>query len=371
MSRLIKIKPKPNMNMKKITLLLLISISLNSFAQDVFTMAFGGELPTAIQVVDNDLYVATFQTNRLYRLAIDNPTNIELVAEFTNPLWKLDFDPLTNDFYCNNLGSLSSVDLDLSIPVTPVTITSVADGNGLELTNNMLYVSDGQNVYSYDITVGASSYQLFYTDTEGFIRNPSVYNNELYYQLFIPGSSPGTGIYKIDMANPGAQKVLVASNLGGILQSSLIINNYLYLGLETSNMLVRLDLSITNLPITPVVMLDILGAGVIGLAHKGSTIYYTTGQQIIYTYQDAVLSTDDVVQNPISMYPNPTKELIHIKGDLSGNPLYSIYTQTGVKIKEDQLRNTINISELASGIYFLTLNQNSNIQTVKIIKTDR
>ncbi len=360
------------MNMKKITLLLLISISLNSFAQDVFTMAFGGELPTAIQVVDNDLYVATFQTNRLYRLAIDNPTNIEMVAEFTNPLWKMDFDPLTNDFYCNNLGSLSSVDLDQSIPVTPVTITSVADGNGLEVTNNMVYVSDGQNVYSYDIAVGISSYQLFYTDSTGIIRNPSVYNNELYYQLMIPNnSSPNNGIYKIDTANPSAQKVLVASNPGGFLQSSLIINDYLYLGLETSNMLVRLDLSTTNLPITPVVMLDNLGAGVIGLAHKGSTIYYTTGQQIIYTYQDAVLSTDDVVQNPISMYPNPTKELIHIKGNLSGNPLYSIYTQTGVKIKEDQLRNTINISELASGIYFLMLNQNSNIQTVKIIKTDR
>jgi hypothetical protein len=356
--------------MKKITFLLFITITINSFAQEVFTSAFVGEIPTAIQVVDNYLYVGTIQTSKLYRLTIDEPTNIELVAEFTDPLWKMVFDSMNNDFYCSIVGSFSRVDLDLSIPITPETIIpNIYPKDGLEETNNIIYMSDESDIYSYDIAIGPSSHQIFYSDAEGIIMNPRVYNNELYYQLYNPFGPPNNGVYKIDITNPSAQRVLVASDLGGIVQSSLIVDNYLYLGTETSNKLLRLDLSTPNLPLTPVVLLDNLGAAILGLARKNSSIYYTSGFQTIHTYQDSVLNSNDLVQKPFSIYPNPTSGQINVNGVFLGNTSYSIYSLTGFKIKDDELRSTINISDLAGGIYFLKLNQNGYVQTEKIIKT--
>lgn len=357
--------------MKKIILLFFISISINSFSQDLFTSDLDQEFPTAIQVVDNYLYVATWNAFNLYRITINDPTNIEIVAKFNGPMWKMDYDSSNNDLYCSSVNSLSSVDLELNNPISPVTLANMDLLNGLEIEDNIIYMTDDMNIYSYDISLGISSRQIFYTDTDGYIRNPRVYNNELYYELNIPGRFPIDRIYKIDIANPSAQKVLVASNLGGIVQSSLIVDNFLYLGTEGTSKLLRLDLSTTNLPLTPVVVLDNLGtAGIIGLANKNSTIYFTSGFGTIHTYEDTVLSINNIIQNPISIYPNPTNGKILIDGVLPKDVSYSIYTLTGFKVKEDQLKNSINTSDLSSGIYILKFFQYGYIQTERIIKTD-
>jgi len=175
-------------------------------------------------------------------------------------------------------------------------------------------------------------------------------------------------LFKIDLSSSNPIKVLVSSNLGGLVQSSLVVNNYLYLGLEDSNKIIRLDLSVTSLPITPEILYDNLSAGVIGIANKNATIYYTSGNQVIYTFDEQVLNVDTINQHPISIYPNPVLQNIFIKGNISNDLFFTIYAINGIKIKEGNFDNSINISDLNSGLYFIKLNQNNTSLIKKIIK---
>ncbi len=147
------------------------------------------------------------------------------------------------------------------------------------------------------------------------------------------------------------------------------VDNYLYLGLDADGKLVRLDLSNTNLPLTPALLIETNG-GIIGLANKNDTIFYSTAFQIIHTYNDPILSTNSELQNPISIHPNPTSDLIYLNGTLLSDISYTVYSPSGLKLKEGMYRDSINISEMSIGIYFLVLNQNGNVVTMKIIKTN-
>ena len=358
--------------MKKHNLLVLILITINSFGQNVFTNAFGGEMPNSIQIVGDNLYVATFATQKLYKLDLNNPTNIETVSNFTIPLLKIDYDAANNDFYCNSLVSLSVVDLDQSLPAVPTFITNVSGNNGLVVHNNIIYVTDGQNIYTYDIALGTSSYQLFYTETDGIVRNPSIYNNELFYQVFNSSDPSNNGIYKIDISISNPSKVLVSStNVEGVLQSSIIVNDYLYLGFESPNKISRIDLTNSNLPIIPTVIFDDLGAGVIGLANKDETIYYTTGQQIIYNFNESVLNINDFDLNNITIYPNPSENIIRFKGvdAVSENAFYSVYSSAGALIIKGNFHGSLDVSNLNRGMYFIELNEDGKrIYVTKIIK---
>lgn len=352
--------------MKNFYIISLILISITSTSQTVFTSALAGELPTAIQIVNDDLYVGTFYGFKVYRININNPNNVELVTDFTpTNIWKMGYDSINNDLYCYNFQSLSSIDLSQSLPITSSSVLNINGCNGFEIDNEIVYLAIGGDIYTYDINVGASSYQLIYTDTNGDIYNPRVYNNELYYAL----GNPTHSLYKIDLTSSNPQRVLVSSNLG-FVQSSLVVNNYLYLGFESLNEILRIDLSESSLPITPVTVVDNLNGGIIGLANKDNTIYATNGtSQSIITFQDPVLSINVSNKNLISIYPNPTNEILYIMGDQINNLSFRIYSLNGVTLKEGVYNNgVIDVSNFTQGLYFIQLNQNEKTLTQSFLK---
>lgn len=106
-----------------------------------------------------------------------------------------------------------------------------------------------------------------------------------------------------------------------------------------------------------------------GTFEYSNRINSTTGLSGISTFSFATLTTENVIFNNISIYPNPVKNVLNIKG--LGNELIkaSIYNITGQKvISQTTGLKTINTSSLAPGVYFLNLETNDASKTIKIVK---
>ncbi|CAM4142059.1 MULTISPECIES: T9SS type A sorting domain-containing protein [Flavobacterium] len=86
------------------------------------------------------------------------------------------------------------------------------------------------------------------------------------------------------------------------------------------------------------------------------------------------LSTDEnnFVDINIQFYPNPVNNYLNIKiKDKLKNSKFSIFQISGKTSKTGNLKNnlnTINLEELSKGVYFLKIEKDDLIQTIKIIK---
>ncbi|WCO03461.1 T9SS type A sorting domain-containing protein [Psychroserpens ponticola] len=79
------------------------------------------------------------------------------------------------------------------------------------------------------------------------------------------------------------------------------------------------------------------------------------------------LSLDDFLVGQIQIFPNPTSDTITIQ-NLNGQSFYfELYDVSGKKLMKTKL-NTIDVSNLNSGLYFLKMVSNSVILTKKVIK---
>jgi hypothetical protein len=69
----------------------------------------------------------------------------------------------------------------------------------------------------------------------------------------------------------------------------------------------------------------------------------------------------------LSAYPNPCGDELNISQNTT-NARYFIYDFKGSLMQSDKASSTINVSNLKTGIYFFTLIDETNTQTLKIIK---
>ena len=88
-------------------------------------------------------------------------------------------------------------------------------------------------------------------------------------------------------------------------------------------------------------------------------------------YFFSTIGIEDVAGNPIKVYPNPAIGSINIENGFADIPLYTrIFDNLGKTVIEKNIignLNTIDISALSEGIYFITLHNNRVAQTLKII----
>ena len=83
----------------------------------------------------------------------------------------------------------------------------------------------------------------------------------------------------------------------------------------------------------------------------------------------ASLSVDEFSLSGVSIFPNPANTVINIKGLETTLENVEIYTVTGKKVISTTTDlETINVSAIASGVYFLKLNAKDASKTIKFIK---
>ncbi|MFY7664940.1 T9SS type A sorting domain-containing protein [Flavobacterium sp.] len=80
----------------------------------------------------------------------------------------------------------------------------------------------------------------------------------------------------------------------------------------------------------------------------------------------AILSNTDLNNEKVALYPNPTQNEVHIE---SANLLKKvIISDVNGRILDTQFEKTVNLTNLNTGIYFLTIETESGISSHKIIK---
>ena len=86
-------------------------------------------------------------------------------------------------------------------------------------------------------------------------------------------------------------------------------------------------------------------------------------------FGQATTETKDITQvvQELSAYPNPCGDVLNISQNTT-DARYFIYDLNGSLIQSDKASSTINVSNLKTGIYFFTLVDKTNTQTLKIIK---
>lgn len=118
----------------------------------------------------------------------------------------------------------------------------------------------------------------------------------------------------------------------------------------------------------------------IGIPESGSAqtvLFATTGEwvQEIHQLPDLQPRQDEknsISEEEIQLYPNPASREINIKIDLNEkeNAVFTFSDIVGHVVKTGTLDNnsdTIDISDLGSGIYFINLRYNGNENTYKIV----
>jgi hypothetical protein len=87
------------------------------------------------------------------------------------------------------------------------------------------------------------------------------------------------------------------------------------------------------------------------------------------TFDFSTLSVEDKQLENLTVYPNPVNDILHIRSGEATIEKVEIYNLNGqlVKAKSNQIE-TINMSNLQSGMYLLKLYSNDASKTVKLLR---
>jgi hypothetical protein len=353
------------------------SITLN--AQTVFTSVLQGFTPAPLYEVDGYLYVGTFANSsepaQIFRVPIDNPANLELVSDFSGPsigVWKMTYYPAQNSLLVYNFIGLFKVDLNQSLPISQEQILDQLAFclNGITQKNGVVYLGCLNEIATIDTNASNPMLESFFNlsaNEEAF--NPIINGDELYFSVINNGDYD---LYKLNINDPTGSFELVSTldeNTGGI-QSSLIAENFLYLGVEgTPHRILKLDLSNLNLPIEEDVLIDNFSGAPIGLARSGNRIFITDGNtQNIWEFTDTTLASNDIGLTSFQISPNPATDYLFLTNILSDATfmIYSIHGQ--VLIQGNYTDAGIDLSGLHSGMYFISVEVDERLHTKKFIK---
>ncbi len=91
------------------------------------------------------------------------------------------------------------------------------------------------------------------------------------------------------------------------------------------------------------------------------------------SFTNASLSTSDFGLNSISIYPNPTKDVLNISipAELGTNVSYEVYNYLGQNVMKSTSSNSnfmVNTSNFSTGVYFIKLQTESGAKTFRFIK---
>jgi len=78
-------------------------------------------------------------------------------------------------------------------------------------------------------------------------------------------------------------------------------------------------------------------------------------------------SVDDQNQLDISIYPNPTLDMVYIEGNYSQLKVV-VYDILGKQVMNKSITNSIDISQLEKGVYILQLSDGAKLTTQRIVK---
>jgi len=96
-----------------------------------------------------------------------------------------------------------------------------------------------------------------------------------------------------------------------------------------------------------------------------------SGSEVLYLDHiviDGILGLGDANENTFSIYPNPANGFVNITSQFSGDKNIAVYDVLGKQVINTTISSDrLNISELTSGIYMMTISQNGVSSTKKLV----
>jgi len=238
--------------------------------------------------------------------------------------------------------------------------------DGLALNGNDLYISEyyGDKISKIDITATLPTIAVDVIagidGADGMVFN----GNDLYVAAYWENK-----IYKIDITDitPTAVEVVVS---GIDRPDGIILNgNDLYIAEGGNSKISKIDTTAS----TPTTAIDFVTglSGPSGILLNGDDLYVTE------FFSDRVSKVDITtlfipeslgIQN-VNIFPNPTKGEVTIS--LNSPASYSLVNMLGQEIQKGTFifgDNTLDVSQLSKGLYFLNIKSSQGTATKKIIK---
>lgn len=270
-------------------------------------------------------------------------------------------------FVPTNNDTLYSV--DITNKTNPTVLSKLYLGafpNGITVNGNYAYVSTSSGIKIINITNPASMsiVSTFGTTYYGKI-SPDLPNNRIFV-------SDGTnGFEVINISNPtslasiyhpvGGSSGDLTYNNGKIFQNS--VTSAYQVNTGSGNFLCSLA--------SP------LSGQVNGIDSKDSVFYVLTTSNVYvlkYSQSAFVTSLNNSIQSDeiFDVYPNPSNDFITIKSNgILSDLSVSIYNTLGTLMKDvGYINNTnkVNITNLPSGIYFITISKGNTLERIKFLK---
>ena len=368
---------------------IIILLSIFAQGQEVFSDEFLNNSPLPIISIDNAMYVGLLSTDNdwpagITRFDYSNTNSVEVVYDNEEggigPLY-MAFDPLNNNIY-GLLPDIYIVNLDNDLPTTDelaidLTNASAAANNGLSYYDEFIYFCDGtENIYRLATEEDATPELLYTVPNANSIVITHILNNELHY--FKYNDEIGTDLVKINVTDP-SEEVLVSNNteFTNFVQSSHLLNNTLFVGLETgtqSPSIYKYDLT-QNVPLEGIPIIETTSNGsVLGITTYQNELYFSdASSQTILKLSSDILNLKNPNTEDLIIYPNPSVNRVFIKNSTNTPIEYTLYDLLGKQIdKADYLQTGINIEALQTGLYLLEVRDKTSkefISTKKIIKS--
>ncbi len=155
----------------------------------------------------------------------------------------------------------------------------------------------------------------------------------------------------------GARVELNTTGIGTQIRDVRSGEGFRYMSSLTTHFGLGLDSTINSITVYwPSGVIDIINSPSIN-----QTLNITEGQ---------TLSTKPILDEALTLYPNPTARLLNIRTSLNlENTTYTIFDMKGRRIYNSELKSkTIDVSELSTGTYFLQIMENGLLRTQKFIK---
>ena len=180
-------------------------------------------------------------------------------------------------------------------------------------------------------------------------RTTKIYKAKNNYQTLIPYDSFYNGLPYISFLPAGDNGILYAANLIYFMDSDKEFHK-----LEN----ITIDYPPEN------------------IVEKDSFIYFFgidkfLGRQVYRINKDFRINTTETSIEKLIIYPNPTDDIINISSENFRDGKFYIYNTKGILIQTGIIKNSIDISKLAVGPYFIIIEKNKEIATGTFIKINR
>ena len=326
--------------------------------------------PIGLVFNGNDLYFTEADIGKISKIDITEttPNAIEVVSGLGTP-YTLALNG--NDLYIADYSAnkISKIDITETTPTATDVVTGIQQPYGLALNGDDLYISTlQQKIIKIDITVTSpTATDFFILTTDVYVTALAFNGNDLYMGLSTgngAGDFAGT-VSKIDITETTPTLTEVVTGVDA--PNGLAFNgNDLYISEYSANKISKIDITTGSTTSTDVVT-GLFGPEVLALNGNDLYIAEIPANKISKIAVGATAGVDDQNQLVVSVYPNPTSDIVYIEGNYTQLKVV-VYNILGKEVVNKSITNSIDISHLENGVYLMKLSDGSKLTTQRIIK---